>query len=302
MNDGGHIAISPHSSSIIFCAGNVYEAGYFLGVSRSTDAGATWQHDTIPLGSNGCVVAFDPVDSNRVYVGGDSGYSYPGYPALLISTDLGETWTPSHTGLSGKVWALAIDPAGGALLYAGTNSGVFISTDAGATWAVTGLATPTRALALDPGRPGTVYAGTYGSGVHVTTDGGVNWTPMNDGLTCTKVLALALRPGADPVLFAGTEGGAVFRTDIITGVAGPTASGVPRRALVVAPNPAVRGGLVMLAGLRGGAIPVRLYDRAGKLVAVEETTPSGGLTLPAELGAGVYFVRAADAAAKLVVR
>ena len=109
MNDGGYMAVSPLSSNIVFATGNVYNAGYFLGITLTTDGGATWGHDTLVSATRGWAVAFDPIDSNRVYVGGDSAYSYP---ALLITTDLGVTWTMSHTGLNGTVNALATVPGG----------------------------------------------------------------------------------------------------------------------------------------------------------------------------------------------
>src|SRR5512135_2323974 len=100
MNDGGFMAISALNPDIIAYTGNVYNSAYFVGVSHSSDGGLTWEHDTIGLGSRGWAIAFDGVDTNRIYVGGDSAYSYP---CLLISTDCGSTWTMSRSGLSGTV-------------------------------------------------------------------------------------------------------------------------------------------------------------------------------------------------------
>lgn len=293
MNDGAALAISPHRSGIVFCTGNVYDAAYFVGVSHTADDGATWEHDTVALGTRGWAVAFDPFDSNRVYIGGDSAYSYP---CLLVTTDMGRTWTQSRTGLAGAVNALAAAPGSSGLVYAGTANGVFRSSDGGATWAVTGLAAQTRALVLDPGDPNTVYAGTYGSGVHVTTDGGATWNPMNAGLTNLKVLSLAIRGGAQPMLFAGTEGGSVFRSDLITGLAGPVGPGAARPVLKVVPNPA-RGTARLELG-PGIEPPVRagLYDHAGRLVANfgPRLIPDGGGGIDFSAGgipAGTYFVR-----------
>ena len=217
MTDGGYVAVSPHSSDIVFCVGYV-SAATSIGVSHTSD-GTYWEHDTLSLGSHGLAIAFDPVDSNRVYVGGDSANSYP---ALLITTDCGSTWTQSRTGLSGKVYTLAVNPNNNQMVYAGTNSGVFKSTDAGATWSATSLTRQTRSIVIDPISPENVYAGTYGFGVYSSTDGGESWTEMNDGLTCNKVLMLALRQGAECTIFAGTEGGSVFKTTVATGVAGPS--------------------------------------------------------------------------------
>jgi uncharacterized protein (TIGR03437 family) len=54
-----------------------------------------------------------------------------------------------------------------------------------------------------------VFAGTIGGGVFRTTDNGVNWTQVNNGLTNTNVFALAM---SGTTLFAGTRLGGVFRS------------------------------------------------------------------------------------------
>jgi photosystem II stability/assembly factor-like uncharacterized protein len=286
MNDGGCIALSPHRPGIIFYTGNIYTSGsgYSLGISRSTDDGATWRHDTIPLGSNGWAVAFDPTDSNRVYIAGDSSYSNP---CLLITTDLGQTWTQSRSGLQGKVWTLAADPDDGQVVYAGTNNGVFKSTDAGASWALTGLTTQTRKLVIDPESPDTLYAGTYGQGVSVSTDGGGTWTAMNDGLTNLKVLSLSLRSGGQRVLFAGTEGGAVFRTDLYTAVA--ESPGVTRDAARRFPTLA-RGVLVLTADFGSSCSGIVLLDITGRRVMRLQP----GENDVRGVAPGIYFVHAED--------
>ncbi len=287
MNDGGQIAVSPHRPGIIFCTGNVYNSAYFIGVSHSTDDGATWQHDTIALGTRGWALAFDPTDSNRVYVGGDSAYSHP---CLLITTDLGRTWTQSRAGLSGAVYALGAVPGSGTDLYAGTTSGVFKSTDAGATWAATGFTTNTKALVVDPDNPATVYAGTYNQGVSVSTDGGATWTAMNDGLDVPKILSLGLRPGAEPVLFAGTDGGAVFRTDILTGIREQPGS--------VFTKPCGPATLVHATLRLPGNTPAVLLDATGRKVV--DLAP--GKNDVRQLGPGVYFIRPEDETGQPVTR
>jgi photosystem II stability/assembly factor-like uncharacterized protein len=288
MNDGGQMAVSPHSSDVVFCTGNVYNAAYFLGVSHTSDGGTTWEHDTLPMGSRGWAVAFDPIDPNRVYVGGDSNYSYP---ALLITTDLGATWAMSRTGLNGTVNALATVPNNGQLVYAGTNNGVFRSTDAGATWAATSLTQQTRALVVDPANTGTMYAGTYGAGVYASTDGGATWSAMNAGLTCNKVLALALRSGPEVTLFAGTEGGSVFLASLPTAIAGTPGPGVRSMTLAVSPNPCFSSATIRLSSPLTAPSSLILYNASGRLVAsFPIRTPC--FTLPtSRFSPGAYFVR-----------
>jgi len=291
MNDGGFMAVSPLNSNSVFCTGNVYNAAYFIGVSHSSDGGTTWEHDTISLGTRGWAVAFDATDPNRVYVGGDSAYSYA---ALLITTDLGLTWTMSHTGLNGAVNYLLTVPGQTGLVYCGTNNGVFRSTDAGVTWSATGLTQQVRALVCEPGNPLNLYAGTYGAGVYSSTDGGSTWTQMNTGLTCNKVLSLAIR--ADGELYAGTEGGSVFKTTVFTGLAGSSTQGRPRPSLAVTGNPCRGHGCLEFTLPARSVVRAALYDHTGRL-AVDlgtRTLPAGAATWEfntAGIPAGTYFVR-----------
>jgi hypothetical protein len=292
MNDGGYMAVSPHSSNIVVGTGNVYNAGYFLGITLTSDGGATWGHDTLASATRGWAVAFDPIDQNRVYVGGDSAYSYP---ALFITTDLGASWTMSRTGLSGTVNALATVPGNGQLVYAGTNNGVFISTDAGATWSVSALTRTVRALVIDPGNTDNVYAGTYGYGVYFSTDAGATWTAMNTGLTCNNVLSLDVRGGSEITLFAGTEGGSVFRTTLASGIAGPRgAVRSSQFALSVSPNPCHATAFIQFSTPRTASTRLTLYDASGRFVR-ELALQSSSVTLrTAGLTPGAYFVRLSD--------
>ena len=283
------MAISPLNPDIMFCTGNVYNSAYFVGVSHSSDGGTSWEHDTIGLGTRGWAVAFDGVDTNRVYVGGDSAYNYP---CLLISTDLGATWTQSRTGLAGVVYVLMTMPGNGELVYAGTGSGLFRSTDAGATWEATDLTRSVRTLVYDPAHPQDMFAGTYGYGVYASNDSGATWTQMNDGLTCNKVLSLALRPGAENTIYAGTEGGSVFKTTLATGVSSPS-SPVPRSpSLVVSPNPCREFTNVSLgSSLLSPHSPLFIYDATGRLVRTLEVPASSFVLCTSDLEPGAYFIR-----------
>jgi len=289
MNDGGFMAMSPLNSDIIFCTGNVYNSAYFVGVSHSSDGGGTWEHDTIDLGSRGWAVAFDGVDSNRVYVGGDSAYSHP---CLLISTDLGTTWTMSREGLSGPVNVLLTVPGVANLVYAGTNVGLFVSTDAGATWEVTSVPGPVRAIVCDPADENSIYVGTSGNGVYASTDAGVNCWEMNDGLACNKVLSLALRPGVEHTIYAGTEGGSVFKTTVAAAGVGASPIAERRSPISISPNPC--RGLATISfssSLLSPHSSLSIYDAAGRQVrSIEVHTPSLSLGT-ADLAPGAYFLR-----------
>ncbi len=87
-------------------------------------------------------------------------------------------------------------------------------------WSTTGpFGGQVKALVVDPLDAEVVFAGIDGLGVFVSTDGGLNWGPVNTGLTDLRVQALAI-DNEIPIgnIYAGTNGGGVFRglVDMVT--------------------------------------------------------------------------------------
>jgi hypothetical protein len=113
--------------------------------------------------------------------------------------------------------ALAISPVDHQRRAAITDTGVlWYSTDGGTTWIASPDTGPSdyylygNALVFSNTDPGEAYvggSGYSGPGVYRTTDGGVHWTPVADGLPSTLVIDLAYEPGASGVLYAATEAG-----------------------------------------------------------------------------------------------
>jgi photosystem II stability/assembly factor-like uncharacterized protein len=92
----------------------------------------------------------------------------------------------------------------GSTLFAGADSGVFISTDSGAHWALSGLAdTQVNKLAANGS---IVFAGTENEKVFVSTDYGNSWqSPGNGGLATNNIEAMC---ETGSFLLVGTYGGA----------------------------------------------------------------------------------------------
>jgi photosystem II stability/assembly factor-like uncharacterized protein len=154
-------------------------AGKGYGVSKSTDAGATWTGTFWGVTGATLSLAIDPVTTTTVYAGAsvvccdESSGDVLAPGGVFKSIDGGATW--QALGLSDQTFfALAIDPVTTTTIYAGTSSGVSKSIDGGASWQA---ASPTRvrALAIDPLTPTTLYAAT-GTGVFKSIDGGTNWS------------------------------------------------------------------------------------------------------------------------------
>jgi photosystem II stability/assembly factor-like uncharacterized protein len=88
--------------------------------------------------------------------------------------------------------------------------------DGGATWANLGQAlpaAPVRALAIHPDHPAFLYAGTE-VGVFASEDGGVHWSPTNEGPTNCSVDDLFWM---DRVLVCVTHGRGMFSIDLSNG-------------------------------------------------------------------------------------
>jgi len=188
---------------------------------KSTDSGASWSSVSPP--GSGCAglsaITMDPTDPNTLYV---SGMDCEGeWPLMYKSTDGGVSWSDRLFNCCDN--AVAIDRTNPASLYGGTPSGVMKSNDGGATWTRTGLSAGANVLALDPANPSILYAAAGGSelsglgGVFKSTDGGVSWLPINEGLASlmvsrSRVTAFVIDPANPQVVYAGTSGYGVFRS------------------------------------------------------------------------------------------
>ena len=170
------------------------------GVYKSLDSGLTWERvareffknsELLPGVSHFHGIAFDPKDSNRIYVGGGGDQYSPSGVGISISEDGGKNWKQANVGfeIDVHVSKIVVDKKNPSIIYAttqgptnfnektGTGYGVFKSTDYGDTWKKinSGLETvETNIIALDPNNQQILYLGTDDDGIYKSADGGTS--------------------------------------------------------------------------------------------------------------------------------
>lgn len=194
--------------------GSFYSSGHSptvrnVGIRKSTDKGQTWT--TLAYeGLDFHDMASSYADPNVVYA-----WSTPP-PFLTISTDGGKTWNEKGNTLGKDLYALAADHQNAAILYAGTLFGLFISEDQGKMWQeVLPLVNyPILAVADDPKKEGVTYVSTYNNGILKTTDNGITWSEMNNGLPRGKENAvgiLTVNPHNASEVWGATAHGQIYQ-------------------------------------------------------------------------------------------
>ncbi|MFN8221418.1 MAG: hypothetical protein U0S12_14945 [Fimbriimonadales bacterium] len=185
------IADGPYTgrvSAIAITANTLYVGGADGGVWRSDDAGATWRPltDFMPTTSVGAI-AIDPTNPSTLYVGtGEANFANHSRYGVGIykSLDGGETWTQlAASAFAGRcISKIIVDPSNPQRLFASvTPAGGF----------------PEKAGAKNhPLKDGPV-------GVFRSTDGGVTWAQLLNGLPNQAATDLAMSPVNPNVLYAG---------------------------------------------------------------------------------------------------
>ncbi|MCJ7555597.1 MAG: glycosyl hydrolase [Gammaproteobacteria bacterium] len=207
------------------------------GVFKTENSGTTWEPVFDDQGSYsiGCI-SLDPNRPDTVWVGTGENVSgrHVGFgDGVYRSLDAGKTWTNMGLKKSEHIGMIRVDPrdsnviyvaAQGPLWSGGGDRGLFKSSDGGATWNKVlgaGEYTGVSEVHLDPRNPDVVYAvswqrlrsvaalmdGGPESGIHKSTDGGLTWRKLSEGLPEENMgkIGVAISPLQPDVLYATIE-------------------------------------------------------------------------------------------------
>ncbi len=206
--------------------GSYYVGAGAGGVWKTTDNGNTWEaiFKDQPAASIGAV-ALAPSNPNLVWVGtGEAAIrnDVVNGHGVWFSPDAGHSWQFMGLGRVGQISKIVVDPANpdvvlvAALGHAwspNADRGIFRTTDGGKTWHKTLFVNDTTGasdLIMDPGNPRVYFAGMWqfvrhpweltsggaGSGIYRSTDGGVTWERLSQGLPRGIYGRIALGIGA----------------------------------------------------------------------------------------------------------
>jgi photosystem II stability/assembly factor-like uncharacterized protein len=262
------IAVDQATSDTVYCTGYTVMTGLVVGLYKSTNGGAAWAAANNGIANPTTVgnlfttpKSIFVYADNMVYRSIDAGASWTGttllYPAamayapsmpnriylanggqIMVSNDGGANFTAAAGSVPDSIQGLAVDPTNPDIVYAaGNTGGLFVSRNAGVSWAASSKGIDShlvRTVAVVPGTPGTALMAISGM-VLRTTNGGASWAAVT--LPAPQV---DVNVHADPhtngrVYLCGytyfatsTNGGASF-----TGGSVPTLTGGPCNRLLV---------------------------------------------------------------------
>ncbi|HLX06409.1 MAG TPA: hypothetical protein VKY89_00965 [Thermoanaerobaculia bacterium] len=173
-------------------------AGTWRRAYRSDDGGSTWNGIFEGMVLDTEIFSFTPVPEHPGEIWASScGWVYQ-------TLDHGDHWVRFKDFDERRTLSFAVMPDG--RLLAGTVSGVYLSADGGKSWRrLSDPALSVTAIAFHPARPDRILIGTEGSGVWISTNGGVDFFRASRGMAATRVGGLAL--AGDDLLVAVNHAG-----------------------------------------------------------------------------------------------
>ncbi len=227
-------------------AGKVYETADVGITYRTTDGGEHWGEVWEEFRQSSIdAMAVSPSHPHIIYAV-KNGFG------IFKSDNRGEDWDFLHQSGVDYTYTIAIHPQDPDIVFSGYNPKPFQdwamvrrSLDGGESWE-TVLEVPhskgITSVAIDPNNPNTVYAGSIGEeggSVFKSTDGGTNWSMLNQGFTMCTVWGqpqLIARPDDPDTAYCGTWLGGTWKTTD-DGARWTLLEGAPVSATALSMNP-----------------------------------------------------------------
>lgn len=189
-------------------------------LTKSSNGGDTWMHLPLPVTEFGYLlsVACEPENPDVIYLGLDRGSSLAA-GEVYKSMDGGSSWTIVLSTINAAPIKIAISPHNPQIVYVGVESGspydriaLHYTTNGGITWNnYQNQGFPQNAqvsdIVFDPMDSDYRYVSvafpSQIAGCWQTTDGGLLWRPVNDGLSSSNLTALGVDPQTPSVLYTG---------------------------------------------------------------------------------------------------
>jgi len=207
------IAIHPVNNNVIFAVGILTQV-------KSTDYGDTWINLNLPMIAS-VAVKVDPLRPDTIYVATQSAHQGM---SIFRSEDLGDTWYPWHNDLDTSLWAydFEIDPINSDLQYLcghafreSTSVCIEKTTNAGSHWfdiTPPGLFNPwVFSITISPLDHNTIFICTYSNGILKSTDAGVTWQEINNGLELKTMFSVTV-DSVTGSLYLGTLYDGIFKS------------------------------------------------------------------------------------------
>lgn len=193
-------------SSMVQTGTATFATTYDRGIFRSTDNGESWT-----AVNNG-------IYAENIYtIASHNGLLFAGGYGIDVSNNSGQTWTRTSSAVSSKV--IQSLHSQGSNLYAGVfdtaraEGTIYVTSDNGTNWSQLDLRVAQRPMLTIASTPGNLFAGTGGAGIFHSTNNGLSWTQVNNGLVSLNISRLAINgssilAGTDSGLFSSTNNGA----------------------------------------------------------------------------------------------
>jgi len=167
------------------------------GVHLSRDFGASWRITSGWEITEVLSVCPDPLDSSTVYIATAYG--------IHKTTDGCRTWSRMNEGLTKTFTCrVLVDHSTPSTVYCGGEGGLYVSTNGGERWTLTGLSVgQVLEIAQHPRSPEILLVGTEEHGLYRSSNGGRTWTKSEAGVDHRTFYTVAFDPSNPEIVYAG---------------------------------------------------------------------------------------------------